>query len=340
MFNRSKRSTMGASIVGRSPSRSHRSRILRAIRATTAIAAVMAASAITSTATASADQPMTFTVNWTKIGIFPRSAPSMDSAKVGSAVSDGAQVSAVCETEGQLVSSDVATNEVWDRLTDGTYLPNVFLATGHQSWTPGLRRCSELDGAAAATPGPVYQQIEELKYIPQLAQEWALAHVNDTEKYKESDCTWFVSQALWAGNLPKDSTWDSDGHWTANAQLWTAPGQGPTAAAANADAFFRYMKGKPELAQVSDITWSDNSADGAALGDVIAYDWNDGADGSIDHLAIVTGFTPDGNPVVSQHTPAQANRYWSYSEGAHKWIEFAYAGGHGAPRAYLIHITY
>lgn len=106
-----------------------------------------------------------------------------------------------------------------------------------------------------------------------------------------------------------------------------------TAAAVNANEFTRYMK-RSGTAEVKEIDWSDNTAGGAKLGDVIAYDWDSGADGKIDHLAIVTNFTKEGYPYVTQHSPNQIDRYWSYSETEHNWIEYASPGA----KAYLIHI--
>ena len=90
------------------------------------------------------------------------------------------------------------------------------------------------------------------------------------------------------------------------------------------------------MATITELKRSDNTAGGAQPGDIIAYDWNSGADGVIDHLAIVTGSTPEGYPLVSQHTPAQYDRYWSYSESGRDWIENAEKGA----RVYLIHIAY
>jgi hypothetical protein len=109
---------------------------------------------------------------------------------------------------------------------------------------------------------------------------------------------------------------------------------GPTKAAASADGLVKYLVSTGRAVKTN-ITWSDNTASGAKIGDVIAYDWDNGrADGIIDHVALVTDLNDQGYPSVTQHSPTQKNRYWSYSEVDHDWIEKLTPGA----RAYLVHI--
>ncbi|WP_204015135.1 amidase domain-containing protein [Virgisporangium aurantiacum] len=308
-------------------------------------AAVIAAGAITTSAlvggAAPASAAPTFRVEWTKIGIYPRSAPSMASARFGTpALSDGTPVAITCENSGQEVSSAAGTSTIWEQLSDGSWLPNVFVYTGSDSWTPGVPRCPQ-PAQEDASPAPATNEKREnqQQYRRQDAVDWALAHVNDTERYKNSDCTWFVSQALWAGGLPKTGDW-TDSSWDPLKLARKLNVPGPTKAAAQAN-FFRNTVSDEGFAIVTEIRWSDNTAGGAKLGDVIAYDWDKGpnnsqrgSDGLIDHLAIVTHFNQDGYPEVSQHTAARTNRYWSWDpEG--NWIEFT----HPTAKVYLIHIT-
>ncbi|MCA1481305.1 amidase domain-containing protein, partial [Bradyrhizobium sp. NBAIM08] len=117
------------------------------------------------------------------------------------------------------------------------------------------------------------------------------------------------------------------------------PYPGPTRTATLADEFKNYMVDSGK-GTIKEVRWSDASAGGAQLGDVLGYDW-DGptaatrADGRMDHLAIVTGFSTDGRPLVSQHTKPQSNRYWAWSESDNKWITQAKPGA----RVYLIRIS-
>ena len=91
-------------------------------------------------------------VSWTVIGIYPRAATAMSSAKVGPALADGAWVTVACETTGETQTNGVGdTNNIWDRLADGTYLPNVYLATGTNSRTPDVPDCN---GAASMPTKP------------------------------------------------------------------------------------------------------------------------------------------------------------------------------------------
>lgn len=87
-----------------------------------------------------------YPISWTEIGIYPRASTSMDSAKVGSVLYDGTSVLIVCEARGQLVS-DGFTSDIWERLADGTFVPNIYVNTGVDGWTPGIPRCDETQQA-------------------------------------------------------------------------------------------------------------------------------------------------------------------------------------------------
>jgi len=121
--------------------------------------------AILAAAPASANS--SFRVAWTRIGIYPRSAPDMASAKVGAALPDGAWIDVVCETTGTTVTSDVATTDIWEKLSNGTYLPNAFVETGANGWTPGVPRC-DTPAPAPVQPAPVPAPVQP---VPQPAPE-------------------------------------------------------------------------------------------------------------------------------------------------------------------------
>lgn len=281
----------------------------------------------------------TFRVEWTRIGIYPRSGPSMDSARFGTpALSDGTPISVRCEQEGQTVSSTAGTSPIWERLSDGSWLPNVFVFTGADSWSPGVPRCDAPPPAPAPGAG---QQPPRQTYDRGAAVSWALQHVQDAERYHDSDCTWFVSQALWAGGLPRTGDW-TDSSFDLFKLARKVDWPGPTKAAAQANAFKDTIV-REGFATITEVAWSDNTAGGAQPGDVIAYDWNKGpnnrdkgSDGLVDHLAIVTSVNEHGYPSVSQHTSPRTNRYWSWDPaGDGSWIEYSYP----TARVYLIHVT-
>lgn len=100
-------------------------------------------------------------VAFTNIGIYPRADRSMSSSKVGAALPDGTFVTIECEAEGEPVSNGYQTISVWEKLTDGTWLPNSFVDTGYAGYTPGVPRCGSQQTAtasqasASALPGGV-----------------------------------------------------------------------------------------------------------------------------------------------------------------------------------------
>ena len=89
------------------------------------------------------------------IGIYPRTAPSMDAARNGSALPEGTMVTIECEMEGPSVSNDMATISIWAKTSHG-YLPNAYIHTGVDSWTPGVPRCEQL----AEPAGPKVEMAE------------------------------------------------------------------------------------------------------------------------------------------------------------------------------------
>ena len=171
------------------------------------------------------------------------------------------------------------------------------------------------------------------------ALKWA-----DSLNVMVADCTYYVSLAmLEGGGLPKTDRWTTtapeDSPWRLRKGIPSHVQPGVTAAFVNANEFTRYME-ESGTATVTELSWNKpapgsglTDATEAELADVIAYDWE--GDGTIDHLAMVTGRDQDHYPLVSQHTPNQTNRYWSWSETAHNWISVANPGA----RVYLIHIT-
>ncbi|SDV00755.1 Putative amidase domain-containing protein [Microlunatus sagamiharensis] len=284
---------------------------------------------------ASADT--TVTVDWTKIGIYPRASASMDSAHVGDALSDGASVDVVCEDKGQSVSNGAQEIDIWDKLSDGTWLPNAFLKTGSTSWTPGIPRCDggdEVDGAGSSTADGA-----NLQYNRSAAASWALAHAKDAPGLLDaSGCTWFVSKALWRGGFPTDQTWTPEGSHRSTVR--TTPG---SLAAWAAPEFLVYIQSHYDVV-ATPLDFGTNSVPEAEVGDFIAYDWE--GDGQVDHLSFITNIASDQYPEVSEwgtgytinrNIPGPASytkRGWTYSENDHGWFQ---AVGHENIKATLYH---
>lgn len=115
-----------------------------------ALATVLCALVFGAVLPAPAQADARYPVAWTKIGIYPQSAPSMGSGQIGKALPDGAVVTIVCEQRGQSVSNGLNTTDIWERLDTGAWLPNAFIKTGVDGWTPGVPRCDELAKKAPA----------------------------------------------------------------------------------------------------------------------------------------------------------------------------------------------
>ena len=286
-------------------------------------------------------------IAFTRIGIYPRAEPSMQSAKVGNALPDETVVSVDCEAEGVPTSNASETSAVWERLADGTWIPNVFVRTGYLGWTPGVPRCDEV---VTAEP-PVQEHTQYGLYDRSAAAAWAYNHALD-DPVMDEDCTWFVTQALWAGGFNDAgelTSYTADGVFgndlkaiaAAAVRAGIPPWQpfNPSRTTTMANKLPGYLESEG-WATITKITWSDNTAQGAQLGDIIAYDWDAGTL-EFQHLAMVTSLNDKGYPSVSQHSEGRQNRYWSYlppsNESSGGWIEEV---TQGKAVAYLIHIIF
>lgn len=239
-------------------------------------------------------------------------------------ISAGASVTLECYSYGSQVQGPYGTTNLWYKLKgyDNGWINDGYIYTGSDE--PVTGKCGET--APKLKPATPLQN-----YDRSAAVQWAHDNVHADPRYP-NDCTWFVSQALWAGGLPKSSDWTSNITSLSTKEPYLTQPR----AATGADYLKNYLVNDTGMATITELSWSDNTAGGAQPGDIIAYDWDNGADGVIDHLAIVTGATSEGYPLVSQHTTAQYDRYWSYSESGKDWIENAEKGA----RVYLIHIAY
>lgn len=210
-------------------------------------------------------------------------------------VTKGTYVSIDCYVRGQNVSGTT----IWDHLTTGGYISDSLVLTGSNQ--PVVPECSALRRAAAA--------------------RWALAHVSDRPLYSQ-DCTWFVSQALWAGGLGKSSSWSSTTYGVFH----------PTLDAVNADHLKNYLVNETRQGTIQQLSPNTAAVPSAALGDIIFYDWD--ANGVVDHAMIVTSFSGQV-PNVTGHTDA-ITQPWNYS----KYNRKSMAAAHPGLRIYLVHVKY
>ena len=268
-------------------------------------------------------------------GLIAHSGPGLGFPQVGS-LTNGQPIDISCQTKGTLIGVGLpgTPTDVWDELANGWYITDYYTSTPGVggSYTSGIPQCGS---SPVPPPAPTPKTI----YNRQQAVSWALANVNNpngspffsTSSTSDGrDCTFFVSSALWAGGLPKSPDWtDKSIDWNKLASHRWIPGA--TKDAANADYFKNYVINN-HIATIKEVSWSDNTAGGAQLGDVIGYDWNGRPDGILDHLVIVTSLNQYGYPSVTQHSPSRT-RYWSW-DPAGNWIQVTHPGS----RVYLIHI--
>lgn len=177
-------------------------------------------------------------VQWTGIGIYPQSAPAMGAGQVGSALADGDWATVVCEAQGQPVGNGQNVIDIWDRLDNGAWLPNAFLKTSADGWTPGVPKCSDLLKKAdspvqdrAATPSAVtsgvnspcgdYVQsvswierdgVKSLSVVPtECGRNNAFAHVQES-----FDEMYHKAKLNWGG----DTYWSAHNQWQCHADFW------------------------------------------------------------------------------------------------------------------------
>lgn len=279
------------------------------VRRYTAVAAALAVVASTTLLATAAHADPTYRIGWTVKGIYPRSTPELlTTNRVGAALADGTRITIACETEGASVTSAVTTSSIWARTPQGTYLPNAFIDTGVNGFTPGVPRCD-----APKLPTWTSDQIAAVSgYTPQSAQKWARGNYNSFPIKYGSNCTWFISHALWAGGLSKTGNWtDSSIAIFKLAKKKEIPG--PTKAATTAD----YLKNElvdSGMGVIEQVVINTAVIPNAKVGDLIFYDWdpNGKADGAVDHVVMITGFV-DGAPVITGQTNNVLDQRWQYT---------------------------
>jgi hypothetical protein len=102
----------------------------------------------TSPASAAPDGPHQYPIAFTGEygGVYPRENADLTSEKIGEVLAEGNIVSIACEYDGQEVSNSLGTSsQVWEKLDNGTSIPNAFVNTGVNGYTPGIDKCGSSD---------------------------------------------------------------------------------------------------------------------------------------------------------------------------------------------------
>ena len=182
------------------------------------------------------------------------------------------------------------------------------------------------------------------KYDRNSAVAWAKGNAEDAQPFSAA-CTWFVSNALWEGGLPKTATWTNSGPGYGALPVNHRPGT-PTANAVPLLANYLVSQG---LVVKVPLNLNQNAVPQAQLGDLIVYSWDGGK--TWDHIAIVVNISSGSYPDVAEWgsnnnlvTPLGGHprspyveRGWTWSQLKHEWLETKYKG---QVSAFLLHITY
>lgn len=171
----------------------------------------------------------------------------------------------------------------------------------------------------------------------QAAASWAYENATEPQDFA-AGCTWFVSNALWAGGLQRTGDWtDSGGHGN-----WPWSRRPGTASATAVVPFLDFFLNRYPFSQVIPLDLSHNPVPQAQPGDMIAYDWE--GDGTLDHLSLVTSISAYQYPNVAEwgtvdFTYGHASidyheRGWTWSANSSEWLQNKYAG----MTAELIHV--
>lgn len=148
------------------------------------------------------------------------------------------------------------------------------------------------------------------RYRRDLAVAYADMHWNKPSgQYEEfdSNCTNYVSQCIFAGNVPmlytnrRDSGWWYKGK-TREKEWWSY-----SWSVSNSLTMFLAASRKQGLRAEEK-----QSADELELGDIITYDWN--GNSRFQHSTVVTAFDSLGQPLVNANTVSSRHRYWDYQD--------------------------
>lgn len=178
------------------------------------------------------------------------------------------------------------------------------------------------------------------RYDRENAASWALANAQ-MQPPSDGSCTWFVSNVLWQGGLPKTKEWTSDGFLGRDLPvIGDISKQFPgTYAAWNVVAFRDYLvKTYPE-SQWQQLDFTANSVPIARSGDLIFYDWGKGE--GLSHVTVITGIANGNYPAVSEWSAGldgsdamdYQKRGWTWSEVSHRYLQKKYPN----IKAYILH---
>lgn len=321
------------------------SRIGRAVFGGLISAGLISGGVAVAAAPAQAESSHTYTIeNTDGDGVWLHGDPGLgDEGDLITVVPEGTRVTADCYVNDTPVGEK--NNPAWLRITyDGKrgFISDTFTSSrwnkDNTLHDQGLTFCGEeAQGGQGSENEPPADIMTSVSYDRDAAVRWANEHYDDVPPY-DAPCTWFVSNALWAGGLPRDpGRWTDEG--VTKYKVQTRPG---TKAAWSVQHFLNYMDYKYPLSRFVRLDSDDfrnNRVPNADPGDVIIYDWED--DGDYDHATFITNMASGEYPEVTEwgvydgRKPTDyPRRGWTYSKASETWLQNKY------PRvvAYLLDI--
>jgi hypothetical protein len=187
--------------------------------------------------------------------------------------------------------------------------------------------------AAPASAAPRYDRTAAASYMAKHWDDPARIRVTilGVTLYQADDCAWFASSVLWAGGLTQSRVWNSSSSEKKLLSSARLANPGPTKTVMLADWLEKYLVSTGQ-ATATEVDLAKRGIAGAAVGDLIAYDWND--NGVIDHVSVVESLR-GGRVDTAQHNINLHHQPWNRSREHDEPIDKAYAH----PRAWLVHIT-
>lgn len=178
---------------------------------------------------------------------------------------------------------------------------------------------TQLEGDLAPYPSYLrkcntYDRVRCQRY----ADLWWNSHNPKFIYFADDDCTGFVSQCLYAANVPMtDKSNRSVGWWYQEATK-TKPANW-SYSWSTSDALYLYVTGSFGGTAVS------NPRD-LRIGDLVFYDWD--GDGRFNHTTVVTDFDSSGDPLVNAHTISSYHRHFQYLDSPALTADTRYAYVH------------
>jgi hypothetical protein len=282
-------------------------------------------------------------------GVFVRPTPDTSQPAIGW-MPEGAGPDYHCFTYGQLVGNvSVWFNVTYNGVTG--FYASYFDDSHYQSEaeltdTYGVPKCGAEAPPSTPSPSPVPPAASAsqpgVSYNRDAAVSWAVSHWHDKPP-ANSACTWYVSQALWAGGLPQSGTWTGSG--SHRGRVRTYPG---SLTAWSTPDFVNYVRRTFPRSTYTELDFKANRVPAAQKGDVILYSWDGSSSvADLDHAALVVNIVAGQYPEVSEWGTNDRGpfagqspyfkRGWTWSEKNHSWLQSPHEYPH--VRAFLLHIN-